>query len=276
MAETRKVRIDEVDLFYVDRGEGPSALFVHGSNVDCRVWADHSEIIAPKYRVFAPTQRYFGLTPWSDDGRNFSIQIHAGDLAMFIHALRLSPVTIVGWSYGGAVCLALAVQHPELVKRLFIYEPTLATFVSDPLAARRAMDDRLEMLREAKVAAGGGDVENAVHLFMDGVNDHQGAFQSLPDWVRHMMVENARMLPLLFAAPPPPQITCEHLSRLAVPVTVALGGESRIFYKISAECAAQCIPGARLLTIPDARHLWPIQDPTAFSRLVLDFLEESF
>jgi pimeloyl-ACP methyl ester carboxylesterase len=273
MVKTEKARINGIELSYTDRGEGPSVLFVHGSNVDCRVWADHSEIIAPRYRVIAPTQRYFGLSPWPDDGRNFSIQIHASDLATFISALRLNPVTIVGWSYGAAVCLALAVGHPELVKRLFLYEPALATFVSDPLAARRAVDDRLEMVRAAKLAASGGNVESAVQLFMDGVNDHNGAFRSLPDSVQQMMLDNARMLPLLFAAPPP-QITCEDLSRLAVHVTVARGGETRTFYSVSAECAAQCIPGATSLTIPSARHLWPIENPRAFSRVVLNFLKE--
>lgn len=274
MAKTEKARVNGVELFYVDRGEGPSVLFVHGSNVDYRVWAEHSEILGPRYRVIALTQRYFGMSAWPDDGRDFSIQVHADDLAAFIGALRLDPVTIIGWSYGGAVCLALAVQHPELVKRLFLYEPALATFVSDPIAAKRAIDDRLEMSRAAKLAANSGNVESAVQLFMDGVNDHNGAFRSLPDWVQQMMLENARMLPLLFSAPPPPQITCVDLSRLTVPVTVALGGESRMFYRISAEWAAQCIPGARLMTISKARHLWPIQNPKTFSQLALDFLKK--
>jgi pimeloyl-ACP methyl ester carboxylesterase len=273
MTKFASVRINGADLFYFDRGEGTSVLFVHGSNVDSRIWADHSEIIGARYRVIGLTQRYFGTSPWPDDGRNFSLQAHADDLVAFIQALRLAPVRIIGWSYGGAVCLAMSAKYPELAQCLLLYEPALATFVGDRSAAQRAADDRIEMTRSAKAAAGDGDVGSAVELFMDGVNDETGTFRRLPDEVQAIMLDNARMLPLLFEAPAPPRITCEHLSRLTVPVTVALGGNSRTFYRVSAECAAKCIPGSRLITVPGVRHLWPVQDPRAFSQLALDILE---
>jgi len=198
----------------LSRPNGSPVLFVHGSNVDCRIWDEHAEIIGSRYRLVAPTQRYFGLLLWPDDGRDFSIQTHAADLAAFIGESNLAPATIV---------------------------------------------DR-------------GNFENAVQLFMDGVNENVGTFRSLPPKVRQIMLENARMLPLLFAAPPP-QITCADLSGLSVPVTVAFGEDSRAFYRIAAQWAARCIPGARLITIPKARHLWPIENPGEFSQVVLDFLE---
>jgi pimeloyl-ACP methyl ester carboxylesterase len=249
-------------------------LLVHGSNVDCRVWADHGDILSPRYRVIALTQRYCGASAWPDDGRNFSIQRHADDLAAFTAALKLEPVALVGWSYGAAVCLAMATQHARLVERLFLYEPALATFVRDRSAAQAATDDRLKMTDAAKAEAGSGTLERAIELFMDGVNDSEGAFRRLPAAVQTMMRQNARMLPLLFAAPPP-SVACEDLGRLRMPVTVALGQDSRAFYQIACTWAARCIPGAQLKTVPDARHLWPIENPPAFSKLVLEFLEKS-
>lgn len=269
---TEKARVNGVELFYVDKGIGTPVLFVHGSNSDCRIWSDHIEILASRYRVIAPTHRYCGLSAWPDEGRNFSIETHAGDLATFIRTLTLDPIDIVGWSYGGAVCLAAVVAHPEIVKRLFLYEPVLATCITDPLLAKRAAADRAAMIAAAKSTADQGDIEAAVQLFMDGVNDCSGSFKSLPHWVQRMMLDNARMLPLLFAAPRPPQITCEDLGRVAAPVTVALGGDSRTFYSICAEWTARCVATARLITIPKARHLWPIQNPRAFSSAVLEFL----
>jgi len=252
----------------------PSVLFVHGSNTDGRVWDEHRDIIATRYQLIAPTQRYFGALPWPDDGRGFSIDTHAADLAGFIGSRGVAPLAIVGWSYGAAVALATTLRHPGLVSRLFLYEPALATFVSDPSVARAAMDDRIAMSRSAKEQADRSNFESAVQLFMDGANDHVGSFRSLTPRVQQIMFENARMLSLLFAARPP-QITCGDLGRLSVPVTVAMGEGSRAFYKICAQWAAQCIPGARLITVPKARHLWPVQDPAGFSQAVLEFLEVS-
>ena len=265
--------VQGVERPYLDQGDGPVVLFVHGSNVDHRIWTDHGEILSRRYRVIAPTQRYFGASAWPDNGMKFSVKVHADDLAAFIGAMKLDPVSIVGWSYGAAVCIAMATLHPGLTKQLFLYEPTLATFVQNPVAAKRAMDDRAKMFSAAKAEASEGNNEIAVRLFMDGVNDRDGSFGNLPESVQRIMVENSRMLPLLFSAPPPPQVSCENLSRLDMPVTVALGDESRMFYKIASESAAQCIPGARFVNVPGARHLWPIENPTGFSQLVLDFLE---
>ncbi len=266
---TKRARIDGTELPYVDQGDGQPVVFVHGIISDYRIWDAHRPNIAQRYRVIAPTQRYFGVSAWPDDGRNFSMQGHANDLAAFISALRLGPVPIVGRSYGGAVTLAMAAQHPKLVERLFLYEPSLATFVTDPAAA----NDRLHMMRAAKAATHGGDIDRAVQLLMDGANDRDGDFQRLPDRVRAVMLESVRTLPLLFAAPPAPSITCEDLGRLGIPVSIAVGEDTRAFYRITAEATHRCIPGSRLIKVPNARHLWPIQDPAAFSQLVLDFLD---
>ena len=217
-------------------------LFVHGSDADCRIWDDHAEIIETRYRVIAPSQRYFDMSPWPDDGRSFSIQTHSADLAAFIRRLCLAPVKVVGWSYGGAVCLAMTHAHPELVERLFLYEPSLATFVSDDADAQLMLDNRVAVFRSAKLAAGRGDLDGAVQQFMDDVNDLGGSFRSLPAKVQQMMRENARMLPLLFDATPPAQITCADLGRLAIPVTVACGAASRAGSRIRRRmgCSVHC------------------------------------
>lgn len=248
-------------------------LLVHGSNADQRIWDEHGDRLAQRYRVLALTQRYFGTTAWPDDGRGFSLENHAADLATFLRGLGEPPVTLVGWSYGAGVCLAMAARHPTLAGRLFLYEPALATFVTAPEQRERAQHDRLEMIAEAKAASGAGQSDAAVELFMDGVNDAPGTFRGLPEAIRTMMVENGRMLPLLFAAPPPPPVTCEELGRITIPTIIALGAASRAFYSIAARAAAGCIPHARLVVVPDARHLWPIQDPPGFCQLVSEVLQ---
>ncbi|HEX6120918.1 MAG TPA: alpha/beta hydrolase [Dongiaceae bacterium] len=271
---TRNLRIDRTDFSYIDEGDGRPVVFVHGGMSDNRCWDVHRPNFTSRYRLIAPTMRYYGLSPWPDDGRNFSIQVHANDLAAFISALKLDPVALVGWSYGAAVILVMAAQHPQLVERIFLYEHGLATFVADPAAAARAADDRLQALNAAKLAASGGDLDGAVRLAMDGVDDREGAFRDLPDQMRAVMLENGRILSLFFASPPPPSVTCADLARLTFPACIVVGEDSRVFYRIAAEAAHRCIPGSQLIKVPNARHLWPSRDPAAFSQLILDFLDK--
>lgn len=263
----------DIELPYAEYGEGEAVVLVHGSNSDHRIWDQHRKIIGSKYRVIAVSQRYFGRDPWPDAGYRFSVSVLADDLASFVHGLKLAPVTIVGWSFGGAISLTMALRNRELVQRMFLYEPSLTTFVADVDDARAAGEDRSAMMNSAKAHAASGDLAGAVRLFMDGVNAEDGTFDRLAPRVRTMMIENARMLPLLFAGPPPPPVTADDLRAFDCPVTIALGSESRAHYQIAARTAHSLLPLSRLEIMPGAKHLWPIQDPAGFSELVLNSVD---
>jgi pimeloyl-ACP methyl ester carboxylesterase len=269
----RRARAKGVELPYADYGEGEPVVLVHGSNSDQRIWDQHGKIIGAKYRVIAMSQRYFGQDPWPDAGEQFCISVLTDDLASFVRGLKLAPVTIVGWSFGGAVSLTMALRNRELVRRMLLYEPSLTTFVTDPDDARAAAEDRSAMMNAAKALATSGNLAGAVRLFMDGVNGEDGTFDRLAPRVQTMMIENARMLPLLFAGPPPPPVTAEDLRAFDRPITIALGDRSRTHYQIAARAAQALLPLSRLEVVLGARHLWPIQDPSRFSQLVLHVLD---
>jgi pimeloyl-ACP methyl ester carboxylesterase len=255
---------------YAEHGRGGALVLVHGSNSDHRIWDQHSKIIGSRHRVIALSQRYFGQDPWPDSGEQFSISTLADDLASFVRDLALGPVMIVGWSFGGAISLTMAVRNRQLVTRMLLYEPSLSTFVTEPDEARAAVEDRMGMMKAAKPLAASGDLAGAVRLFMDGVSAEDGTFDRLAPEIQKMMTENARMLPLLFAGPQPPSVAAADLRTLDCPVTIALWELSRVGYQIPARAARSLLPLGRLEIVQGARHLWPIQDPQGFSQLVLN------
>lgn len=267
-----QMRLPGTSLAYVDEGAGEPVVCLHPASSDHRAWEAQREIFARRCRFIALDLRYFGTAPWPDEGGNFSVATFAADLADCIRALDAGPVHLVGWSYSGGTILTLATRQPELVKSLFVFEPAIATFVADPAAARLAADDRQAIFGPAAKASAAGDQAAAVEAFMDGANGQPGSFAALPAAVRAMMLDNARMLPLLFAAPPPPPISCEQLGQLRMPAAIARGELTRPFYRICADAASRCIPGCRTIVVPGARHLWPAQDPAAFNATLLDWL----
>ena len=182
---------------------------------------------------------------------------------------------LIGWSLSGGTLLPLAVQNPELVKSVFVFEPALATMVTDPADLKAMGDDRLDVVGPTVAVVKTGDHAAAVRVFMDSVNGLPGTFDAFPPTTHAIMIDNARMLPLLFAAPPPPPISCAQLGQIKAPVMIARGELTRPVYRIMADTASRCVPGSRLTVVPKARHLWPGQDPSAFNRLVLDFLKSN-
>jgi pimeloyl-ACP methyl ester carboxylesterase len=272
--QIKQLSVNGIAITYQEQGRGAPVVFVHGNPGDHRTWDGERDAIAQSHRFIAVDLRYFGSAPWPDDGSKFSIATHAEDLASFIRELNAGPVTLVGWSYGRAVALVAAVQHPELVSGLFLYEPGLATFVSDPADAKAAADDRKDMLAPVMAAAKAGDFTGAARSVPDRVTGVPGTFDSLPPVVQASLLDNARVFAVAFTAPPPPQITCQQLEQMKIPVTIARGELTRVFYRIAADTASRCIPGSRLLVVANARHVWPALEPAAFDNALLGFLTD--
>jgi pimeloyl-ACP methyl ester carboxylesterase len=267
--------VNGISLTYLEQGQGAPVVFVHGATLDHRAWEGQREVVAQRYRYIALTQRYFGTGAWLDGGEKYSLATHAADLATFIRDLTGGPTHIVGWSYGGAIVLTLAVQHPELVKSLFAFEPGLATFVTDPVDTKAVAEDRQEMVTPAAAASKAGDNAGAVRLFTDGVIGQAGAFDKLAPSLRSMFLDNARTLPLHVGAPAPSPITCDQLGRINVPVAIVRGELTRPCFRIPADTASRCIPGSRLIIIPNGRHSAPAEESSAFNEALLGFLQDN-
>lgn len=261
-------------LDYLERGQGKTVIFIHGNAGDGRAWYPQLDALSHDHRAIAVHLRYFGTSPWPDSGDNFSPQVHIDDLHTFIQQLGTDPVTLVGWSYGGALALELAVNHPQWVRRLFLYEPSLGSAVSDPELLAAMGEDRKSMFAPAVAALQSGDMLQAMQCVVDGLNAAPGTFESLPDATRNILLDNARVLARVFVAPPLPPVSCAQLGQIKVPVTVAYGAETRPFFRIIAQTVASCVPGCTSVTIPQGRHMWPMQNPTAFTQALQSFLAD--
>lgn len=270
----KQALVEGATLNYLEQGQGVPVVFVHGAFSDHRNWGAQREEVSKRYRYIALDQRYFGVAPWSDGATKYSVATHASDLAAFIQQLNVGPVHVVGWSYGGNVALALATQRPDLVRSLFLNEPALATIVTDP-ADQKTLAEERKGLASAVAASKGNEQAQALRLFADWANDQPGSFEALPSTMRNVHLENARTIPAQLAAPPPPAISCSQLAQLKVPVTVAKGQQSRPFYTILADTTHRCIPGSRLIVIPNARHMAPVQNTSAFNAALRAHLEGS-
>ena len=269
-----RANVNGISIMYLDQGQGTAVVLVHGAFFDHRAWEGQREAIVQRYRFIAVTQRYFGTSPWTDNGEKFSVATHVDDLAAFIRGINVGPVHVVGWSYSGPIALALALQYPQLVKSLFVWEPALPTVVTNPEDAKVMAEDRREGASPAIAAAKAGDNVGALRLGFDGVNHQPGLFDMLDPRMRAVMLDNARTIPLQFATPPP-QISCAQLGRITAPVAIARGDSTRSSYRIMADTTSRCIPGSRLIVVPGARHAAPVLAAPAFNEALLGFLKEN-
>ncbi|MDQ0840643.1 alpha/beta fold hydrolase [Streptomyces sp. V1I6] len=99
------------------REDAPPVVLAHGRGGDSSDWTRVAEELAATRRVYAPDFRGHGLSDWPG---SYGFETFRDDLSLFVTALGLAPVDIVGHSMGGAAALLLAERRPELVARLVV------------------------------------------------------------------------------------------------------------------------------------------------------------
>jgi pimeloyl-ACP methyl ester carboxylesterase len=108
-------------LSYQDLGpvDAPAILLIHGMVSDSTTWSRAAEQLAQRgHRVLAPDLLGHGQSDKPEVG--YELADFAGSLAALLTELGAQQATVVGHSFGGAVAMQLAHDHPELVKRLVL------------------------------------------------------------------------------------------------------------------------------------------------------------
>ena len=103
-------------------GGGIPLVLVHGLADRDESWAPMLERLKRSgFHVYAPDLLGYGRSPKPSDS-DYSISTQEQFVADFIQSIGLQKPDVGGWSMGGWIVLKLALDHPELVDRVVIYD----------------------------------------------------------------------------------------------------------------------------------------------------------
>jgi pimeloyl-ACP methyl ester carboxylesterase len=108
-------RIGEVA--YAERGEGPTALFVHGVFLNSYYWRHVMARLSGERRCLAPDLLGHGYTPVKP-GQDVSLRVQAELLDALCEAMGLDQVDVVANDSGSAIAQIFAARHPERIRSL--------------------------------------------------------------------------------------------------------------------------------------------------------------
>jgi 2-hydroxy-6-oxo-octa-2,4-dienoate hydrolase len=107
---------------YLEAGQGPPVVMVHGSGPGVTAYANwrlNIPALARHFRVLAPDMVGFGYSE-RPDGIKYGMPVWVDQLVGFLDALDLERVSVVGNSFGSGLAIRLAVEHPQRVDRLVL------------------------------------------------------------------------------------------------------------------------------------------------------------
>ena len=283
----RNAHVGGMKLAYVGAGIGEPVVFVHGIPTDYRAWNSQIEPFSSKYQVIAYSRRLAQPNQNSMDYDKSTIETNSADLVGLIEQLGISPVHLVGHSYGGFASAFCASTNPQLIRTLTLIEPAVSTILlknlkskseflglllANPSIAisaarfqRNSLDPSLKAFRQ-------GDFDAALRFNLDGIMNRHGAFEKFPEPVRIMVKENERTVGELMAEVP--VFGREEASKISAPTLLIHGTESPAVLHAIVDRLGKAIPKSEVSTISGAAHFPHFEKPQEFNQLVLGFLSK--
>ncbi len=263
---TTRIRCNGVELAVEDGGgSGPPVLFSHGLLYSRRMWDAQVAALRTHFRCVVYDHRGQGDSEAPPTG--LDMDTLTLDAAALVESLGLGPVHFVGLSMGGVVGMRLAARRPELVRSLALLDTAAGAEPPQNLPRYRAMEWVARWI-------GMWPVAGRVQAIMHGVSARSDPARAadLRAWRQHLLRLDRVATPravegVLRRAPVLPL-----LGDIRCPTLVLVGEEDTATVPARSEEIAARIAGARMVRIPRAGHMSPIDAPEAVTAALADFL----
>jgi pimeloyl-ACP methyl ester carboxylesterase len=110
------VRNYGLKMYYEVHGTGEPLILLHGGLSSSDMFGEIMPELAPNRQVITVDLQAHGRT--ADIDRAISYQAMSDDVAALIHYLKLTEADVMGYSVGGEIALRIAIQHPEVIRKL--------------------------------------------------------------------------------------------------------------------------------------------------------------
>ena len=255
--KTGRIEVKGVSYYYEIRGQGEPLLLLHGGLGSIDMFAPVMPIFAANREVIAVDLHGHGRTTLGD--RPISLIDQGDDMAALLKQLGYAKVDVAGYSFGGGVAFRLAVQHPDLVRRLAI--------VSAPFAQDGFFPEMLPQQAQVGAALMPMMKDTPMYLSYTAVAPHPEEFPKLLDRMGELMRK--------------PYNWADDVKTLKMPVILVFGDSDMMrlehiveFYKLlgggqkDAGWMREHMSQNRLAIVPDVTHYEMFATPAMASTLL--------
>ena len=286
--------INGVRLHYVEAGEGPLVVLLHGFPDHWYAWRDQIPALAEAgYRVVAPDMRGYNASEKPHGVEAYRMGELIEDVLGLIETCGEERATVVGHDWGGVIAWEVAARHPDSVDRLAVLNaPHPATYRRElrsrpwdqavrswyvlffqlpwiPEAFLRARDYRaIELsLREAPENPDVFD-EAAIARYKRAC-DRPGAMTSMVNYYRALFRGTLRST--IPGRSLPDETTTDGV--ISQPTLLIWGMEDRFLSPRLTEGLERWVTDVRIERLPDASHWVQVDAPERVTELLVNFLD---
>lgn len=281
-----KSEVNGTSLEVFENGSGKSVLFVHGSNADYRTWQAQQGEFASSYRTITYSRRFHYPNEPITEGEDYSMSQHLDDLQAFIQSHIDKPVHLVGHSYGAFLSLLLAIRGTQHLRSLVLEEPPIFTLfmtippkpqdilrllITRPRTAMAIIRFATSGLNPAVSAAQNNDMDESLRVFGSAILGKEFYDSMSPERLEQARLNNFREELLGTGFLP---LDAGEISKINIPTLLINGEKSPSLFHHFITRLHELIPNAEHVTIPSASHIAHEDNPSAYNRVVSNFLNQ--
>jgi pimeloyl-ACP methyl ester carboxylesterase len=264
-------RVNGVNLFYEETGQGLPLIFVHEFAGDYASWHLQVRFFSRRYRTIAYNARGYPPSDVPEDPRAYSQDQAVDDIAGVLDHLRIGRAHVIGLSMGGYASLHFGLRYPERALSITVAGAGYGSVAAEREKFRKDSDEvarRFETDGMAKVAEFYTKGPTRVQ-FMD--KDPRGWKEFYDQFAAQSAKGHALTMRGVQMLRPSVYELEAGLEKLEVPTLILTGDEDDpclepgIFMK-------RKIRSSALVVLPRSGHTINLEEPDAFNRALLDFL----
>lgn len=254
-------------LSYLQQGFGTSLplVLLHPFPLNSRFWSNQLSGLSHSSHVVAPDFRGYGAST-SENLENISIAAFATDIRKTLKGAKISKAIFAGCSMGGYVLFELWRQDPALIAGMAFID-TRAEADTEEARAKR-----MELIEKIKLSGTADLPDMAAGYMSQATRDTRPAVErDVRSWAQKPSCEVIiRTLEMLARRPD----SVATLATITVPTIAIVGEEDKVTPVDAARVIADGVEDARLVTVPGAGHLSPLEDPKAVNAALASLIAE--
>jgi pimeloyl-ACP methyl ester carboxylesterase len=259
-------KVNGIELQHEVVGSGEPMLLIHGAHIADALQPLVTEPALERFQRIRYHRRGVGGSTRPVDAEPTSVPEQAEDAVGLLDHVGADRAHLVGHSFGGAIALELAAQHPTRVASLVLLEPA---FPATPAGAAftRAVAPLIERYQA-------GDAQGAVHSFLALVGDRnwrEAIDKTVPGGIAQAVKDAATFFEM--ELPGPTWIFgSEQAAAITCPVLSVLGSRSSPLFVEGRQLLHAWFPACQDADIVGATHLLQMQAPGPVAAAIAAFL----
>lgn len=254
-------------LDYDERGTGEVVYLVHAGVFGAWFAPLFEQHALDPFRVIRPIRPGYGRGP--TPAERTSLGAHARACGELLRRLGVERAYWVGHSSSCCIGLELALDEPDLVAGLILFEPARPAGQLREAAARTYVGP-------AMAAARTGNIAGAFDVFLRGVggDDYRATLQTR--FGERGVAEAEREAAYFFDQEMPALASWafgpNEAARVTAPSLLLFGSQTRPWFRENVEILAGLLPNARAQSLPGLDHLAPLTQPHIFAAAIAQFV----